>query len=95
MCIPFATGVIALLTGIIGIGATSNPAVKGRGMAISGIILGLLSLILWGLCGGGIYAWYQGSKNERAFTKTYITDLAANNIDQCAQHSTSRIPRTN
>lgn len=47
------TGLIAVITGIIGISATKNPAVKGRGMAIAGLILGLLGMGAGGVCIGG------------------------------------------
>ena len=30
------TGIVAIITGIIGLSATSNPNVKGRGMAVAG-----------------------------------------------------------
>src|SRR5271156_6556428 len=46
-CVPFVTGLVAVITGIIGISATGNPAVRGRGMAIAGLILGLLSIGGW------------------------------------------------
>ncbi len=60
------TGIIAVITGIIGISATKNPNVKGRGMAIAGLILGLIGTIGGGLCigGGGLtaYAIYKEAK---------------------------------
>jgi len=93
LCIPVVTGLIAVVTGIIGISATGNPAVKGRGMAIAGLILGLLSLGGWGLFGGGIYAAFRGAGPERAFAKSYIADLAAGNVDQCVQNSTANLPK--
>jgi hypothetical protein len=91
MCIPLVTGLVAVLTGIIGISATSNPAIKGRGMAIAGLILGLISLAVWG--GGGYlgYAMYQRSGPDRAFAQQYIADLVAGKIDQCVQSSTGNI----
>lgn len=52
------TGLIAVITGIVGISATRNPAVKGRGMAIAGLILGLIGMCAGGLCvglGGAVY----------------------------------------
>src|ERR1700728_2634584 len=55
-CVPLVTGVVAVITGIVGISATSNPAVKGRGMAIAGLILGLISVGLWLAFGGGLAA---------------------------------------
>ena len=54
------TGIIAIITGFIGLGATKNPNVKGRGMAIAGIILGLIGTLGGGAClvaGGGAAIW--------------------------------------
>src|SRR5579872_3206789 len=92
-CIPGLTGLVAVITGIIGIGQTGNPAVKGRGMAIAGLILGILSLAGWGLFGGGMYVMYQAAGPQRAFAKTYIADLAAGRIDQCAQNSSASLSK--
>ena len=52
------TGIIAIITGLVGIKATKNPNVKGRGMAIAVLILGLIGTIGGGICigGGGIAA---------------------------------------
>jgi hypothetical protein len=91
LCVPFVTGLVALITGIVGISATSNPAVKGRGMAIAGIILGLISVGLWGLAGYGGYAIFQKSAPDRMLAQSYMTDLAAGRLDQCEQSSTSKL----
>jgi len=93
MCIPFVTGLVAVITGFIGIGTTSNPAVKGRGMAIAGLILGFLSIAGWGLFGGGMLVLFHGSTAQRIFAKQYLADLSAGNIDQCVQHSSSKLTK--
>ena len=60
------TGLIAVITGIIGISATKNPAVKGRGMAIAGLILGLVGMVGGGLCiGFGGYAGVMAYKEMK------------------------------
>lgn len=43
------TGIIAIITGIIGLRATRDPNVRGRGLAIAGLVLG----VLFGLGGAG------------------------------------------
>jgi hypothetical protein len=93
MCIPFVTGLVAVITGFIGIATTSNPAVRGRGMAIAGLILGLLSIAGWGLLGGGTAVLFHGSHAQRVFAKQYLADLSAGNVDLCAQHSSSRLTK--
>lgn len=39
------TGIVAIITGIIGLKATKNPQVKGRGLAIAGLILGVITTL--------------------------------------------------
>jgi hypothetical protein len=91
MCIPFVTGLIAVITGIIGIGTTGNPAVRGRGIAIAGLILGILSLGFWGIGGGAAAVMFQRSKPQRDFARQYVTDLIAGDTDKCVQNSSSNI----
>jgi hypothetical protein len=91
MCIPGITGLVAVITGFIGIAETGKPGVRGRGMAVAGLILGLISLCGWGLAGVGGYAMFRAAKPQRAFAKTYISDLAAGKVDQCVANSTSTL----
>jgi uncharacterized protein DUF4190 len=93
MCIPGLTGLVAVITGIIGIAETGKPAVKGRGMAIAGLILGILSLVGWGGIGVGAYMMFQAAKPQRDFAKTFVADLSAGRIDQCAQNSSDKLNR--
>src|SRR4051812_21079429 len=46
-CIPFVTGIFAVGLGIVGFAKTSNPLVRGRWMAVTGMVLGVLSLGGW------------------------------------------------
>ena len=80
LCFPVVTGLVAIITGLIGIAQTGNPAYKGRGMAIAGLLLGLVNCVAW--VGGG-YAIYAGSGPARAFAHQYINNLSAGNVDQC------------
>ena len=91
LCVPLLTGLIAVLTGIVGISVTRNPAVRGRGMAVAGLILGFISLAGWGAAGSGAYAMYKKSAPDRAFAQQYIADLVAGKIDPCLRNSTGNI----
>jgi hypothetical protein len=93
MCIPGLTGLVAIITGIVGIAETGKPGVRGRGMAIAGLILGILSLAGWGVLGAGGLMMFQQAKPQRVFAKTYINDLAANHIDQCVQNSSGNMTK--
>ena len=59
LCLPVATGLTAIIAGLIARGqAARKPTlVGGRGMAMTGILLGILNLIGW-TC-GLIYALSQ------------------------------------
>jgi prepilin-type processing-associated H-X9-DG protein len=45
-CVPVLGSLAAIITGIVGIVKTSRPRVGGRGMAIAGLVLGLLSMFM-------------------------------------------------
>jgi hypothetical protein len=93
LCIPVLTGAIAVLTGIVGLIATGKPTVKGRGMAVAGLILGIISLAGWGAAGIGGYAVYRAAAPTRIFARQYIADLNAANLDLCLQHSTANVTK--
>jgi prepilin-type processing-associated H-X9-DG protein len=42
-CVPVIGNLLAIVFGIIGIAKTSTPQVRGRGMAITGLILGIIA----------------------------------------------------
>lgn len=90
-CIPFITSIIAVVCGIVGIRKTGNPNVSGRGLAIAGLILGLLGIAGWGIFGGGIYTAYVLSKPARTVAHDFATDLSAGNVSAAAAR-TAGIP---
>jgi len=83
------TGLIAVITGIFGIKATSNPNVKGRGLAITGIILGLVfSLISIGI--GGTMFWGMGKFKELAgeAARPFLASIVDGNLSEAAANTT-------
>lgn len=90
-CMPFCTGVLAIITGIVGISVTGNPSIKGRGMAIAGLILGTLSLIGWTGVGGVMWRWRVVTVPERVLAHQFISDLSQGNTSAAAAESTSRV----
>jgi hypothetical protein len=78
-CIPVVSQLAAIILGFVGISKTSNPMVKGRGLAIAGLILGLLGLAGYTAGGFGIYVAYKSvMKPAEDFTKV----LSAGKIDE-------------
>jgi hypothetical protein len=92
-CVPFITGLLAIILGIVGIKKTGDPRYSGRGLAIGGLLLGLLSLVLWGVFGGGLYAYYVVATPARQLSHQFARDLAAGNIDAAQGSSTGAIGR--
>jgi len=86
-------GLLGLILGLVGISATKNPAVKGRGMAITGLILSILFLGLWALGCSGMYHLYQRLMHgpESQFAEQYIKDLDAGDATAVMNESTSAI----
>ncbi|MBX6314922.1 MAG: DUF4190 domain-containing protein [Isosphaeraceae bacterium] len=87
-CIPIITGLLAVIFGIVGLRKTRDPYVSGKGMAIAGLVLGLVSLIGWGLFGVGLVAiWPQFQAGFRLGTgmptaaEPFLRDLANDDID--------------
>ena len=45
-CVPAIGAIVAIIAGIMGISRTKNPKVGGRGMAIAGLVLGVVGLVI-------------------------------------------------
>ncbi|HLL87960.1 MAG TPA: DUF4190 domain-containing protein [Tepidisphaeraceae bacterium] len=80
-CIPFITGLAAIVTGALGIKKANDPQVQsGKGLAIAGIILGVLSVGLWALFGGGMFALVNATAPVRTAGKQFLSDLSQGNV---------------
>jgi hypothetical protein len=79
-CVPFVTGLLAVILGIVGIKAGNDPQRGGKGMAVAGLLLGILSIGLWSLFGGGILALVKGTSPQRELTRSFIGNLASGNV---------------
>lgn len=75
LCIPFLTGLGGVIFGAVGLSSTKDPRVTGRGMAITGIVLGLLNIVLWVLFGGAAYQWWRGTEIQREAAKAFVQEL--------------------
>src|SRR5688572_4588771 len=52
-CIP-GVGFLAILFGALGMGKAKDPRIGGKGLAIVGIVLGLIGIIAWAGIGYGV-----------------------------------------
>ena len=96
LCIPFITGLGGIILGAVGIKRAGNPRVAGggKGMAIAGLILGIVNLIIWGLFGSGIWALVAGTSEQRTIAKQFIKDLSQGNVSAAAAACHSTMPRS-
>jgi uncharacterized membrane protein len=78
-CVPFVTGLGAVLAGLIGLSTTRKPNVSGKGLAIAGLILGLLSVVGWGVIAGLFGAAWKLAAPDRKTAVTFVQDLCNGN----------------
>src|SRR5688572_3425857 len=71
--IPFLPSLLALMFGMVGLNRAKQLGGTGRGMAVSGLILGVLGLALWTW---GATAFFSSAKQYRELSHTFITALA-------------------
>ena len=90
-CIPFLGGLVAVVLGIVGLSAAKKNR-SGKGLAIAGLILGLLSIAAYALFGSVIWGLVQGTKVNRDIAKQFLTDLNAGNVAAAAAATDGSIP---
>jgi hypothetical protein len=102
-CIPVITSPIAVITGFIGLSATRRPGVKGRGMAIIGLILGFLGIV-WSIgvvsvAGVSFWAFPAAIKMARQAaegvktTNELVSNLTSGDVDAAQAKCTSSVSR--
>ena len=79
-CIPFATGLGAITFGIFGIRKSRSNSVGGRGLAIIGILLGVMNVLIWGGYAGLLTYGYIESKPAGTVAKQFLQDVSSGNI---------------
>jgi hypothetical protein len=87
-CVPFLTGLVAIILGIVGLRKTRDPAVGGKGMSIAGLILGIVSILAWAGFGGVFAVGYLSSQPARVVARQFLTDLSSGQTDAALAEST-------
>jgi hypothetical protein len=87
-CVPFITGVLAIVFGALGIRKTRDPSAGGQGLAIAGLILGIISVVGWTGFAGLLGYGYQHSKPAQIVARQFLQDVAAGNVAAAAANST-------
>ena len=86
LCVP-GLSLIGLLLGILGIRNAKGPYAPGRGMAITGLILGVLFTGCWGMVGVGIWTAVPAFKTSAGFYE----ELVAGDVEGAKAFTTSNV----
>ena len=86
-CIPFLTGLLAVVLGIIGIRKSRDPSVGGNAMALTGMSLGAVSVLGWGVAVGFIRQGFLDYKPAISTARQFIQDVNDGNYVSALDHS--------
>ena len=93
LCIPAVTGLFAIILGFVGSKKANDPRFGGKGMAVTGIVLGFLNLIGWAIAGGLIYSGYQQVKPMIANSRDFITAMSDGDMNKASAFTHSTMNR--
>jgi hypothetical protein len=94
LCIPGLTSLLAVIFGIAGIKKSARPQIGGRGLAIAGLVLGILGLLGWAGVAGGTWWGWGFFKSEmlnpaKQTAGTFLNDLSAGDFTKARAAATS------
>jgi Domain of unknown function (DUF4190) len=96
-CVPFLTGLAALILGIVGVKTTRDPMITGRGMAIAGLVLGGLNLAGWTLFvvffAAGLVVLTKTAEPARLTAEQFTRDLSEGKIEAALASSAEGMDR--
>jgi hypothetical protein len=92
-CVPFATGVIAVITGIVGVKKSNDPRYGGRGFAIGGLVLGLLSVLFWAFFGSVFVGVFTATGQPRKLAQDFVKMISEGAIDPAMQYVAPNMTR--
>ena len=92
-CVPFVTGVVAVITGIVGLKKANDPRFGGRGLAIGGLVLGLLSVLFWTFFGSVFVGVFTATGQPRQLAQDFVKMTSEGATDAAANYTAKTIPR--
>jgi hypothetical protein len=79
-CIPYLTGIAAIVLGLLAIRKSRDPSVTGKGLAIAGLILGIINVLAWSGFAAFVAYGYSESKPAEAVATQFLKDVSSGNI---------------
>lgn len=93
-CVPYATGFIAVVAGIIGLTKARDPRYPtGRGMAVGGLVLGALSLLFWLFLSSTFVGLFNAAGQQGKLAQEFVQMIAAGAIDPALERATPTFGR--
>jgi hypothetical protein len=86
-CVPFLTSLLAIILGIVGIRKTRDPAVGGKGLAIAGLVLGIVDLLRWSAAGVSLGYAYLETKKASPVAEQFLRDVCAGKVNAAVANS--------
>jgi hypothetical protein len=83
-CVPLLGGFLAVLFAFFGF-RTAKKSNSGKGLAVAGLILGLLSLAGWGVFGIAGFGVWKATETNRQLAVTFVNDLSAGDISKAGK----------
>ena len=84
-CLPILPGLLAVIFGFFGIKRSRDETLGGRGPAIAGIVLGLLSTVLWLAIAVPMTTTWHRSRPQKALARQFIADLSNRDIESASK----------
>ncbi|HEV8377974.1 MAG TPA: DUF4190 domain-containing protein [Tepidisphaeraceae bacterium] len=89
-CIP-GVGLLAILFGALGLGKAKDPRVGGKGLAIIGIVLGLISIVAYAGIGYSVYWGFGKLKALAEPGAEFFKAVDAGDFAKARQYATGNI----
>jgi hypothetical protein len=94
-CVLFVGGLVGLVLGILGLRKARDPNVGGRGMAVAGIVLGVLSFLTSFIIVVGIYygvhSAIKASEPQRLAARQFVQDLSNSDPAHASKEATGNL----
>jgi hypothetical protein len=92
-CIPFLPSLLAVVFGIVGITKTRDPRVSGKGMAIAGLVIGVLGLGVWGVMTPFFLIGARVATQMLKAPEEFVRDLSNGNVNGALAKSAATVDR--
>ena len=93
-CVPYVTGLLAIITGIVGLKKANDPRYSsGRGLAIGGIVLGSLSLVFWLFFSTVFIGIFSATGQPRKLAQEFVKITSSGAVDAAMEHASPMLGR--